>query len=85
MFDHDASKTALVKKELQMIQAIAAPPTVFEQSALLAAARTQAIYKVVVKRAKLAEYLGGLKADYQVLGSHSRFDVYIGRGIAAAR
>lgn len=77
MFDHDASKTALVKKELQIIQRLVEPPSLAEQGALLAIARQQARYKVVVKRPRLGMALSGVKADYTLLGSHSRFDVYV--------
>ena len=76
MFDHVASKTALVKKDLQMLQAVAAPPSLIEQERLLSVARQRALVKVVVKRARLAEPLAGIKPDYQMLGTHARFDVY---------
>lgn len=76
MFDHDESKTALVKKDLQMLQVLNVPPNLEDQQRLLAVARQQALYKVVVKRARLAQALAGVKPSYQLLGTHSRFDIY---------
>lgn len=76
MFDHDAAKTALVKKDLQMLQTLALPPLLEEQHQLLTMARWRALHKVVVKRARLAQPLADIKPDYQLLGAHSRFDVY---------
>lgn len=76
MFDHDATKTALVKKEAQILQQIASPPTMCQQQALLDAARQKAAYKVVVKRPRLATALAGQHPDHQWLGKHSRYDIY---------
>ncbi len=77
MFDHDLSKTALVKKDLQMLHVLNSPPTLEEQQVLLTIARQRALHKVVVKRARLAPPLAEVKPHYQLLGSHSRFDVYL--------
>lgn len=79
MFDHDATKTALVKKEAQILQQIASPPTMAQQQALLDAARQKAAYKVVVKRPRLAATLAGQYPDHQWLGKHSRYDIYTRR------
>lgn len=77
MFAHDATKTALVKKDLQMLQVLAAPPNLVQQAELLTIACARARYKVIVKRAKLADPLANAKPSYALLGSHSRFDVYV--------
>lgn len=77
MFDHDDSKTALVKKDMQILQKLAQPPSLAEQVALLDLACAKALHKVVVKRARLSPPLGQRRADYHVLGKHSRFDVYL--------
>lgn len=79
MFDHDLSKTALVKKDLQMLQVLAKPPSLAEQTSLLEVARASALVKVVVKRARLADPLAKSKPHHQILGTHSRFDVYTRR------
>lgn len=79
MFDHDAAKTALVKKEAQILQYIASPPTMEQQQALLHVARQQALYKVVVKRPRLATALAEQLPDHQWLGKHSRYDIYTRR------
>lgn len=76
MFDHDATKTALVKKEAQILQCIASPPTMQQQQDLLHIARQQALHKVVVKRPRLAASLAGQQPDHQWLGKHSRYDIY---------
>ncbi len=71
------NKSARVGKNMAMLQDILGHSTAVEsESALLAAARSAALDKVVVKRPRLAPPLAGCEPDWQHIGRSSRFDVY---------
>ncbi|MCI5160788.1 MAG: hypothetical protein D3917_01935 [Candidatus Electrothrix sp. AX5] len=69
-------KSALVKKELQLLQLLASPDSVPEK--LLAAALEVARQRVVVKRPLKAPYLTALSPSHSLTGKTVRFDVYLG-------
>ncbi|OGT47108.1 MAG: hypothetical protein A3F17_02200 [Gammaproteobacteria bacterium RIFCSPHIGHO2_12_FULL_41_15] len=73
----ERKKSALVKKELRMIREIVGMD--WDCDALFHLALEKAQKKVVVKRPKLADFLGGKKPDYQLTGKSGRFDVYCER------
>jgi 16S rRNA (guanine1516-N2)-methyltransferase len=68
-------KSALGKKEMRLFQEIIGADE--DAAHLLTAALACASNRVVVKRARLAENLGGLLPDFSQEGSSSRFDVYL--------
>jgi 16S rRNA (guanine1516-N2)-methyltransferase len=68
-------KSALVKKEMRIFHDIIGSDE--DAGHLLPAALSCATNRVVVKRARFAENLGGLLPDYTQEGSSSRFDVYL--------
>lgn len=67
-------KSALVKKEMRLFQKLLGADTDSRQ--LLENALSQAHKRVVVKRPKGAEMLGG-KPDFSLSGKTTRFDVYM--------
>lgn len=71
----DRTKSAQVKKPMQLLQALLHEEADDEQ-ALLNAAMANAIYRVVVKRPMRAPFLGDLKPSHQIKGSNIRFDIY---------
>jgi len=71
------NKSARVGKNMAMLQGVLGHKIDVEaESALLAAARSAAREKVVVKRPRLAPPLAGCEPDWQHIGRSSRFDVY---------
>jgi 16S rRNA (guanine1516-N2)-methyltransferase len=68
-------KSALVKKEMQIFQAIIGEDT--DSALLLETALTCANQRVVVKRPRLASELAGPKPSVSLSGSSSRFDIYL--------
>jgi 16S rRNA (guanine1516-N2)-methyltransferase len=69
-------KSALVKKELQLLQLLAQPDSAPER--LLAAALEVARQRVVVKRPLKAPCLTALSPSHSLSGKTVRFDVYLG-------
>ena len=69
-------KSALVKKELQLIQLLAQPDSAPEK--LLAAALEVARQRVVVKRPLKAPFLTDRSPSHSLTGKTVRFDVYLG-------
>lgn len=69
------TKSALVKKELQILQLLVGREDDTEQ--LLAAALNAARNRVVVKRPKSAPPLAGRKPSHCLSGTTTRFDVYM--------
>lgn len=71
-------KSARVKKEMQILQEIMG----YQQDVdvLFELALSKAKKRVVVKRPLKGDYLGGVQADCQFLGKHTRFDVYLEGG-----
>lgn len=74
MFPH-REKSALVKKEMQVFQAVVGEDD--DADALLLPALRAARKRVVVKRPRLAPPLAGRKPDFVVEGKSGRFDVYL--------
>jgi 16S rRNA (guanine1516-N2)-methyltransferase len=74
MYPH-AAKSALNKKEMRMIRDIVGDD--LDGAELLQSALTHASNRVVVKRPKGAEYLGGRKPSHEIVMKNSRFDVYL--------
>lgn len=70
-------KSALVKKEMRMLQSLLGDTGTGQ--GLLESARASASERVVVKRPVHAPALDGVQADYTVPGSSTRFDVYLAR------
>ncbi len=71
----ERTKSALVKKELQILQLLVGGEDDTEQ--LLAAALNAARNRVVVKRPKSAPPLAGRKPSHCLSGTTTRFDVYM--------
>lgn len=74
MYPH-RTKTALVKKEMRILRNLVGDDD--DAPALLQLALKHAKQRVVVKRPRLAESLGSMKADFCIEGSQQRFDVYL--------
>lgn len=71
----DRTKTALVKKEMQICQELIGKDLDAEQ--LLQAAVTCALKRVVVKRPRLAEAIGNHQPDITINGKTCRYDIYL--------
>jgi len=67
-------KSALVKKEMQLLHQLVG--TDIDSAELLAAARAKAGKRVVVKRPKGAEFVGGQKPAASVHSKNTRYDIY---------
>lgn len=74
-------KRSLVKKEMQVLQALVGADS--DADLLLERARDFAQKRVVVKRPKIAPFLAEQKPDFQVLGKSNRYDVYLKRPSAS--
>jgi 16S rRNA (guanine1516-N2)-methyltransferase len=74
MYPH-SPKSALNKKAMRMIRDIVGDDT--DGSELLETALAHAGNRVVVKRPKGAELLGGKTPSHQILMKNSRYDVYL--------
>jgi len=68
-------KSALSKKEMQLLQAILEPDK--HEDKLLLSALACASQRVVVKRPRLANFLANKEPNFSLTGSSSRFDVYL--------
>lgn len=68
-------KTALVKKEMQLLHQLAGPDIDSEQ--LLTSALTTAKKRVVVKRPKSAPFVGAQTPSTKIESKNTRYDVYI--------
>lgn len=68
-------KSALVKKEMQIFQALIGEDIDIEQ--LFITARQTAIKRIVVKRPKTAEYLSNEKPNSSIMTKNHRFDIYL--------
>lgn len=68
-------KTALVKKEMQILHALI-EPSPQEESLLLALAQEKALQRIVVKRPKQAPFLGKSSPHHSIFTKKYRFDVY---------
>lgn len=71
----EKQKSALVKKNMQILQKLLGQDTDTEQ--LLTVARHCAKKRVVVKRPKGAEFIGNLKPAFDVASKNTRYDVYL--------
>ena len=67
-------KSALVRKEMQVLQRLVGADADCDELLLLALERAR--YRVVVKRARHAPSLAGLEPTFAVTGKTTRFDVY---------
>lgn len=67
-------KSALVKKDMQLLHQLAGADT--DSTELLAIARQKAGKRVVVKRPKGAEYVGEQKPAASIHSKNTRFDIY---------
>lgn len=74
-------KRSLVKKEMQVLQALVGADS--DADLLLERARNYAQKRVVVKRPKIAPFLAEQKPDFQVLGKSNRYDVYLKQSSAS--
>lgn len=70
----ERSKSALVKKEMQIFHDIVGKDE--DADKLLPLALHLAEYRVVVKRPKIAPFLDNQEPSFQFVGKSSRFDVY---------
>lgn len=67
-------KSALVKKDMQLLHQLAGADT--DSAELLAVARQKAGKRVVVKRPKGAEFVGEQKPSASIQSKNTRFDIY---------
>jgi len=74
MFPH-SKKSRLVKKEMRIFRQLVGDDLDAEK--LLEIALKKAKKRIVVKRPAKAEFLGGLKPNFQIRGRVSRFDCYV--------
>ena len=81
MYPH-RSKSALVKKEMRLLRALVGED--LDAPRLLETALRRARKRVVVKRPRLAASLPGLAPSHTLLGSTTRFDIYLRPHNAAA-
>lgn len=82
MFEHDAKQKAAVKKDMQAFRDVVGQDT--DTADLLDLALQQARCRVVVKRARKAEPLGGKPPSHSLTGKANRFDVYALSKVAPA-
>jgi 16S rRNA (guanine1516-N2)-methyltransferase len=75
-------KSALVKKEMQILHALLGDDGSGESEALLESALVTAQERVVVKRPRISEPLGGREPDQRFLGRSHRYDLYVVRRFA---
>lgn len=71
----DTGNTALNKKEMQVLRALAGDDADAVDVFLLA--RTKARKRVVIKRPRHGDLLGEEAPDFQVIGKSSRYDIYL--------
>jgi len=71
----ERSKSAQVKKPMQLLQVLLEEDSL-DEHALLKLAIESAIYRVVVKRPVRAPCMADLKPSHQITGSNIRFDIY---------
>lgn len=69
------NKSALVKKEMQLLHQLVGPDLDSEQ--LLSIARQKALKRVVVKRPKSAEPIANSKPDTSIVSKNTRYDIYL--------
>ncbi len=74
MFPHK-EKSALVKKDMRMLQEVVGPDE--DADALLNLARTIATNRVVVKRPSYANFLAEIKPNTSIKTKSHRFDIYL--------
>lgn len=67
-------KSALVKKEMQLLHQLIGPD--LNSDDLLTVAQKKALKRVVVKRPKGAEYVGEQKPSVSIESKNTRFDIY---------
>lgn len=82
MFEHDPKQKAAVKKDMQAFRDVVGQDT--DTAELLELALQQARCRVVVKRARKAEPLGGKPPSHSLTGKANRFDVYALSKVAPA-
>lgn len=70
----ERKKSAEVKKDMRFFHDIVGSD--IDAEGLLSVALEKAVNRVVVKRPKIAPYLGGVEPGYQLLGKAGRFDIY---------
>lgn len=68
-------KSALVKKDMRLLHQLAGPDMDSEQ--LLNIARQRAKKRVVIKRPKSADFVGGEKPSVSIESKNTRYDVYV--------
>ncbi len=71
----DDGKRALPSKEMQMLRDLTGGDA--DADALLAAARSSAVSRVVVKRPSKAPWLAAAKPSLSMEGTQARFDIYL--------
>ena len=82
MFEHDPKQKAAVKKDMQAFRDVVGQDD--DTAELLDLALQQARCRVVVKRARKAEPLGGKSPSHSLTGKANRFDVYALAKVAPA-
>ena len=71
------SKSAKVKKEMQILHKLLGYNAVADEELLIEAALAKASGRVVVKRPKTAEFLGLQKPSHSIASKAMRYDVYV--------
>jgi len=75
----ERKKSAQVKKEMQSFHHVVGND--LDADELLEPARAVALARVVVKRPKVAPFLGMQEPDHQIIGKSSRYDIYINQAL----
>ncbi|WP_299976519.1 class I SAM-dependent methyltransferase [uncultured Pseudoteredinibacter sp.] len=75
----ERKKSAQVKKEMQSFHHVVGND--LDADDLLEPAKAVALARVVVKRPKIAPFLGMQKPDHQLIGKSSRYDIYINQAL----
>jgi len=75
----DTKNKAAANKEMTVFKDIVGKDT--DAAGLFERAKSVATYRVVVKRPKKGELLGGVEPTYQQMGKSSRYDIYVNKGL----
>lgn len=73
----ERSKSAAVRKKMQLMQRIEHPTTAEDETALVEAARTTHPRKIVIKRPVKGPWLANIKPSYSITGTSVRYDVLV--------
>lgn len=73
----ERSKSAAVRKKMQLMQRIEHPTTAEDETTLVEAARATHPRKIVIKRPVKGPWLANIKPSYSITGTSVRYDVLV--------